>query len=202
MKIRTLNSHGSVLLAALVILGLLALTLMATLKMVSTQRTIVNRTQKWNLAIPMSEAGVEDAMAHLNYSGTTNLGSDGWAFTTNGTYFRSNSLGSSGYYSTTISTASPPVIVSQGYILDPLKANYLNRTVQVKTKLNSPFPNGVLAKGSITISGGSHLDSFNSTNSTYSTGNVYDPTKAEANDKVATMGTGAAVISVGKRKIE
>jgi len=180
------------------ILGLLSLTLLATLNMVSTQRAIVARTQKWNIAIPMSEAGIEDAMAHLNYGGTTNLGSDGWTLTTNGTYFRSNSLGSSGYYSVTISTATPPVIVSQGYILDPVKSNYLIRTVQVNTKVNGPFPAAILAKGSISMSGGAKIDSFNSTNTTYSTGGVYDPTKAESNAKVETDG---GLISVGTGKI-
>ena len=172
MKMRISNERGSVLLGALVILGLLALTLMATLKMVSTQRTIVNRTQKWNLAIPVCEAGVEDAMAHLNYSGTTNLGSDGWSLTTNGNYLRSNNI-SSGYYSATISTALPPVIISQGYVLDPLKSNYLTRRVQVNTRRNGQFPDAILSKGTITMMGSNaKIDSFNSTNSLYSTGGV------------------------------
>jgi len=201
MKMRISNERGSVLLGALVILGLLALTLMATLNMVSTQRNIVNRTQKWNLAIPMCEAGVEDAMAHLNYTGTTNLGSDGWALTTNGTYFRSNSLTSAGFYSTTISTASPPVIISQGYVLDPSKSNYLTRTVQVNTRQNGQFPDGILSKGSIVLSGGAKVDSFNSTDTTYSTGGVYDPTKSEANAKVYSTGTTAGIIAVGTSKI-
>jgi hypothetical protein len=200
MRIRISNKHGSVLLSALVILGLLGLTLLATLNMVSTQRGIVARTQKWNLAIPMCEAGVEDAMAHLNYSGTTNLGSDGWTFTTNG-YFRSNSV-SSGYYSTTISTASPPVIVAQGYILDALKSNYLTRTVQVKTRLNGQFPDAILAKGTITMLGSNaKIDSFNSTNSLYSTGGAYDPLHAEANATVASTSSAAGAIAVGNDKI-
>jgi Tfp pilus assembly protein PilX len=201
MKIRSSKNRGSVLLAALVILGLLALTLMATLNMVSTQRTITSRTQKWNLAIPMSEAGVEDAMAHLNYSGTTNLGSDGWSLTTNGTYLRSNSL-IAGYYSTTISTASPPVIVSQGYVLDPLKSNYLTRTVQVNTRRNGQFPNAILSKGTVSLLGSNaKIDSFNSTNSAESTGGLYDPTKAAANATVASTSSATGAIAVGNNKI-
>jgi Tfp pilus assembly protein PilX len=194
MKIRASNEQGSVLLAALVILGLLALTLLATLNMVSTQRTITARAQEWNLAIPMAEAGVEDAMAHLNYTGTTNLGSDGWTLTTNG-YLRTNTL-SAGYYSTTISTDSAPIIVSQGYIFDGLKSNYLMRTVQVQTKVGSQFPDALLSKGPISMSGVPVIDSFNSTNALYSTGGKYDPAKAEANANVASLKSGAGVINV------
>src|SRR5579859_6679034 len=97
------NERGGVLVACLMVVVLLSLVLLATLNLVSTERRIVSRAQSWNAAIPMCEAGLEDAMAHLNYNGTTNLGSDGWTSTASN-YWRSNAI-AGGYYYVTLSTS-------------------------------------------------------------------------------------------------
>src|SRR5579863_649959 len=125
MKLCTSRKRGAVLVSTMVILGVLAITLLANLTLINTERRIIGRDQAWNSALPMCEAGLEDALAHLNYSGTTNLGSDGWVLT-NGNYLRTNAL-SGGYYSVTISTAAPPVIVSKGFIPDPMRTDYITR---------------------------------------------------------------------------
>ncbi len=195
MKISRSQEQGSVLVSALIILGLIGLTLIATMDMVSSQRTVIARAQTWNSAIPMCEAGIEDALAHINYSGTTNLGSDGWTYTgTN--YWRSNNF-SGGYYTVAIATSVPPVIVCQGFVLPAIDTNYITRTVQVNTRQNGLFPDALLAKTSILLSGGATIDSFNSTNPAYSTFGKYDSTKAEANAQVDCLSSGSAAIAVG-----
>lgn len=201
MKISFSNERGGTLVTCLIVIGVLSLSMLAAMNMVSTQRRIVGRTQFWNGAIPLCEAGLEDALAHLNYSGTTNLGSDGWTATLTN-YWRSNSM-SGGYYYATISTSLPPVITSRGNIFDATKSNYLARTVQITTKLNGQFPNALLARNSINFGTGvEHVDSFNSTNSSFSTGGQYDSTKAEANANVDVVSGTTAAIKVGNSLID
>ncbi len=60
--------------------------LAAYLKMVSVQNQLTIRSQTWNRSVPVLEAGVEEAMAHLNKNGSPDaagnlpgtLTSDGW----------------------------------------------------------------------------------------------------------------------------
>src|SRR5205823_697744 len=56
---------------------------------------------------------------------------------------------------------------------------------------NNPlaFTKAIAAKGTITMSGGSVVDSFNSSNTNYSTGGMYDPAKRRANGSVVTDST-------------
>src|SRR6188768_2061408 len=57
---------GSVLLVSLIITAVLGLTLASYLIMSQQQNVSVMRSQTWNSAIVMSEAGVEDALSLLN----------------------------------------------------------------------------------------------------------------------------------------
>jgi hypothetical protein len=195
MKIRIANSQkGSILVLCLVISGLIGVILLSMMNMVSSDRAIIARGQSWNTAIPMCEAGIEDAMAHLNYAGTTNLASDGWALSgTN--YVRTFSF-TDGYYSTAMSTALPPVITVVGYVKAPVSTNYISRTVQVNTRSNGKFPKALLAKTTITMSGVSEIDSYNSTNSAYSTNGKWDPAKEGANAEIDTLSSAAGAISL------
>jgi hypothetical protein len=163
----------------------------------SGQRTsIAARSSAWNAAMPVAEAGIEEALTLLNYGvGVTN----GWRYT-NSYYLKTQtnpfSSGDS-YYSVAISAATPPVITSVGYVRAPLKNTYLSRTVQVTTQGQSTFPGGLLAKGPIHLGGNSLMNSFNSCDTNYSTGGLYDPAKARDRIKVATDSTAAGAIAVG-----
>jgi Tfp pilus assembly protein PilX len=61
--------------------------LAAYLKMVTVQNQLTVRSQTWNRSVPVLEAGVEEAMAHLNKSGSPDasgnlpgtLNSDNWS---------------------------------------------------------------------------------------------------------------------------
>jgi hypothetical protein len=63
------------------------------------------------------------------------------------------------------------------------------------------FARGMLAKGLITISGGSRLDSFASCDPSYSTSGMYDAAKARAQIKVATLCSATPSVEVGNGKI-
>lgn len=68
MKIHIRSSHhaGSILIASLVICAIIGITLSSYLVMVSTQAISVNRSQSWNQAIAITEAGIEEALAQIN----------------------------------------------------------------------------------------------------------------------------------------
>ena len=73
MKIRNTNpSCGSVLMLTLVSTGILTLALGSYLYLVSGQFRATARSQQWNASIPIAEAGLEEAMAHLNRNFNTN----------------------------------------------------------------------------------------------------------------------------------
>src|SRR5687768_11273355 len=118
---------GSVLMVTLVITGVLGLTLASYLTLVGSQNKSVVRSQTWNSSIPIAEAGVEEAMVHLNknclWSDITrapvNWNADGWTSVANG-YQMTRYLGEN-RYNVTIVTAAPhstmsPAILAEGYV--------------------------------------------------------------------------------------
>ncbi len=105
--------------------------LAAYLKMVAVQNQFTMRSQGWNRSVPVLEAGVEEAIAHLNKnasadSGGTfslNLATDGWTAQDQGGWYKSGWVGDD-YYYTTISEFTPgatgagtyPSIQSTGFV--------------------------------------------------------------------------------------
>src|SRR5690349_10347567 len=79
LLIASQSSQGSALAVTLIICGILGLLMASYLHMVKTQNLSVARAQAWNSALVMAEAGVEDALGHLN-SGikTNNLAVNSW----------------------------------------------------------------------------------------------------------------------------
>ena len=185
------NQSGIVLFTTLIFMGILCIGLLSIFTFIQSQRRTQSRVNTWNRVIPICEAGIDDAMAHINFSGTGNLGSDGWTYS--GTNYSRTMYMGNDYCSTIISTDNPPVVTTSGYAQLPLSTNqnvtnYMNRTVQITTKVQQgAFPNAVLLKGPFRATTGSAIDSFNSSNSLYSTSNNYDSKKAECTAHVQTM---------------
>jgi hypothetical protein len=122
------RNRGSVLLVTLVITGILGFTLASYLTLISSQNRAVTRSQTWNATIPIAEAGIEEAIAHLNknclgnfiLSGTTvDWNADGWHAIPDGIQ-KSNRLGNN-FYIVKVMTNAPyttnaPAIFSEGYV--------------------------------------------------------------------------------------
>jgi hypothetical protein len=190
----------ALLIFVLVTCGILVLYMGAYLTMASSRNLVAMRSTAWNAALPVAEAGIEEGLTQIQYSV---IPTNGWTLT-NGIYTRTCSQPfwtNGSYYTVTIQSTNPPVISSVGYVLAPLGNGYIRRTVQVTTKNTGGFPYGMLAKNLISISGSAYLDSFNSSNPSYSTGGRYDHSKAEANIKVATDSGANPAIKVGSGKI-
>lgn len=201
MKLSHNHCGGSVLVITVVFCALVGAILVAYLSMVTSQHKFSHRSQAWNDCIPMCEAGIEEAMAHLNYSGTTsNFAINGWRLD-NGAYHKQRTL-NAGRIEIAISNVNPPIIFARGSLQAPLQSNYISRTVHAQTKINKRFAHGVLAKGKVTLAGNAaRVDSFNSTNTAESTGGQYDPTKATDNAIVATTAKTPGNFDIGNVQI-
>src|SRR6185369_13610961 len=116
MKIRISREHGGTLLVCISLAIVLGTALASYLKLVEYQNRSVMRSQNWNAAIPACEAGIEEALAHLNYIGDFDRATNGWQLQ-DGLYKISRTLTGS-RYETSIDGEKQPAITSKGYITD------------------------------------------------------------------------------------
>src|SRR5437762_10115198 len=66
IRVRVRKEEGSVLMVALILAGILGVALASYLLLVRGHYTSVNRSQSWNAALALAEAGAEEALAQLN----------------------------------------------------------------------------------------------------------------------------------------
>ena len=197
MKITPSCQRGNALLAGLIIASILGATLASYLVLVSNQNASITRAQSWNLAVPVAEAGIDEALAHLNYN--TNRNSSGWAPSSPFDYLKTNAFsdGSSNYYVVGISNLAAPVIVARGFVPAINSAGFISRTLRVTTKKNGVYQMAMLAKGSIDLNGNKVMtDSYDSTDPNHSNNGKY-PTgqKAKIRDN-GDIGTNAGLVDV------
>jgi hypothetical protein len=103
---KSANEGGSTLMMVLVVTGIIGFLMVSYLTLLRSQNNSVFRSQVWNSTIPLIEAGLEEAMAHMNQNGLTNILSpqnpipnlyaDGWT-NANGVAVMSRSLGDARY---------------------------------------------------------------------------------------------------------
>ena len=205
------GERGTVLVVTMLICALMGIMIASYLSMLKTQQFSVSRAQSWNNAMVVAEAGVEEAMAHLNSTGVTtnNLAVNSWTSLGGGVYSKSNSLGSS-YYLAYIKippavTNSSPLIVATGIVKGPVSSPALSRAVKVKTK---PKPSqgvggAMIVSTTVNFNGqGITTDSFNSSDANYSTGGLYDPTKARDHGDVWTISGNTNAVQVDNGKVK
>src|SRR5215467_2278389 len=131
--------YGGVLLVTLLICVILGVLIGSYLSLIQTQNLSVTRAQAWNAALVVAEAGIEEAMAHLNSGiSTNNLAVNSWVNLGGGVYEKTNFIGDS--YSIVDIKIRPavasldPVVVATAYVPGPVSGPKLTRTVQVTTK--------------------------------------------------------------------
>ncbi|HXJ55994.1 MAG TPA: hypothetical protein VNU68_04940 [Verrucomicrobiae bacterium] len=184
---------------------IIGIVVLSCLSLVRSQNQAVARSQAWNTCIPVIEAGLEEAMAHLNNQRELSLVANGWQPI--GSQLARERAYGDGFYSVRIDINDlfRPTIVCTGYVRLPAvvaQANqpllaaaalnvggvaYIARAVQVVAKKDVVFSKAMLAKERINLSGNNiTTDSFDSTDPTASTGTLYDPAKARDNGDVAT----------------
>src|SRR5215471_14665842 len=117
------NKTGGALIIALTICAIASLSMAGYWSLVEQQNMLSARSQSWNVSMAVVEAGIEEALEHLN-ANAGNLTADGWSF--DGTFYnRTRTLPDGNSYSVSVSVtnASSPVILSEARVKPFLIAN-------------------------------------------------------------------------------
>jgi len=145
--------RGSILIIALLSTTIIAMMLAGYLVMTASQYRTTLRSQAWNSIIPTVEAGVEEALTHMNrncLSNTVinqpvNFTADGWQQVTPAIYSKRGDLSDS-YYIVTIDFTVPndPIIEAEGFVIPTLTWNtsgpqfaQIGNTANTQTTQNS-----------------------------------------------------------------
>lgn len=194
---------GSVLVMALTICIVIGTILGSALLLLQSRYKINIRATAWNTAIPVAEAGVEEAMTHLQ-DDSNSPAANSWTLTNiagQNVYWKQRSFSDGSYFYTTIynATSNNPIIYSSGFVLAPFSTNsYITRTIKVlATNPPTVFTKAIAAVGTITLQGSAYVDGFNSRNGSYggtnvnSTGSIAtDSTNSSSGNPAANIGTG------------
>jgi len=170
---------------------LFGMLMLCYIPLVNNQRISVARSQAWNGALAMAEAGVEEALAQLNPgAAVTSIDrtANGWGQPVGNLYGPMSRTLNDGSYSVVYTTDTYPIIYSTGYVAMPYPAATLIRTVRVATTNAPVFSMGLVGINGIAMHGsGLAVDSFNSANPALSTNGQYDPTKTSTNGNVGSV---------------
>ena len=194
---RKLKSAASALLTALIICSIFSLFVVYYLSLIEQQSLLNTRSQTWNMAIAVTEAGIEEGLEQLN-DNYNSLGAAPWSFIGNSTYYRSNSLPDGSSYTVFITNSANPVVVARAYVqtgtfvkmAQNIAAGFfatvgvssgpttVTRAVQVNCSKPPMYTAAVAVKGNIDLAGnGVYSDSYDSSNPAKSTFGQYDSTK-------------------------
>ncbi|PYJ84869.1 MAG: hypothetical protein DME22_11125 [Verrucomicrobia bacterium] len=225
MKLKTnIKPKASVLLVTLGAISIIGLGLATYLTMVKFESQATFRSLAWNTAIPVTEAGVEEALTQLRYAGTTNmnLSANGWT-NSGGLYSRQRTFPDSSQYFVSIKPGvapAQPVITCAASVPMPASfptfygmllgavgtsgegPSFATRTVQV-TVTNTPLLGGPTSLGFINMNGNNvNVDSFDSMDPKYSSNGLYVASKANDNGDLATVSGLTNAFNVGNANIK
>ena len=225
MKLKTnTKPKASVLLVTLGTISIIGIGLATYLTMVKFESQATFRSLAWNTAIPVTEAGIEEALTQLRYADTTNvnLSANGWT-SSGGLYSRQRTFRDGSQYSVSIKPGVAPVqpvITCSASIPMPASfpsfygmllgavgtsdagASIARRTIQV-TVTNTPLYGGPTSLGLINMNGNNvNVDSFDSMDPKYSTNGLYDTSKANDHGDLATVSGLTNVFNIGNANIK
>jgi hypothetical protein len=192
------REQGSILAVALFTGLAIGIVLATYLTLISSRYNLTVRSMEWNAAMPVLEAGLEEALTHLHDDPATSPTANGW---TSGTisglqvYTKERHFTDGSYFYVWIynATAHNPRIYSQGFVPAPLGQGYISRRVVVgATNTPSVFTKAIAATGAITLPSGV-VDGFNSSLGGYDT-----LTNRNATGNIATDSTNKPAVTVGK----
>jgi len=197
MRLTAVNEErGNTLVLTLVMVLAIGTVLASYLGLLGSRNKVTMRSQCWNAAVPILEAGMEEALTHLQ-DDLNNPAANGWNPVTlsgkqvyskqrafaDGSYFLVNVYNAGGGSSNT------PYIYSTGFVPSPLSStHFISRTAKVMGTNEPMFDFAFAALTTIQINGnGLAADSFNSSDPSLSTNGQYDPTKTSTNGNVASV---------------
>jgi hypothetical protein len=168
---------------ALVVCLLIGIVLLSVISLTTNEGQMTGRSQSWNGAISVAEAGIEEAFSHLHYC-PTNRASNGW-IRVGDEYTKSRTMGST-RYEVSISTNWDPIIIARGGIRAPRQTNYIVRTVRVMATNDPMFSAAIEAIHGIYFTGGGvTINSYDSRDLDYSNPDgSYNPAKYKDRGRV------------------
>jgi hypothetical protein len=191
-------NEGNILFMALFIALVIGISLGSYLSLISGQEQSVSRSQRWNGALNLAEAGIEEGLAHVNDS-PQDFSANTWS--QSGTNYgpQSRTL-SNGRYSVVVQGDDLPTIYSTGIITAPITGKIVSRTVRVTTQILPLFNVALGAVGNINMNGNSMAtDSWNSHDPNLSNNGAYDSSKISTNGDVASVG---GIVNIGNHTID
>ena len=214
------RQQGASLVTVLIMCGILSMSIVGYLLLITQQSRLSTRSQTWNMAIAVSEAGVEEGLEHLN-SNSADLSADNWDVD-GAIYSRTRTFADGNRYTVTIDNTQPisPIITSRAFISTSGFAQNtpqafvaavgitlggsqpLTRAVRVTTSRSGLFLASMVAKKTVDLNGNGVLtDSFDSTLPALSTNGHYDPAKVGDKGDVASNAGIIGVVSVQNANI-
>lgn len=205
------RQRGSVLIVALILSAIIALSLGSYIRLALTSLTLADRSFYQNAAVNLTEVGIEEAMYCYNQLDDVSAPADAWGTgwnidSSNGSVrriFSSISLGPgvSGQVRVYCSlhnpgTSSTPVVMAKATVTFERGGAPINKYMEVTLRKRSLFVNGLVAKDGITWVGHPTADSWRSDHDNRaSTAAVpYDVSIRTAN---CTVGAATGNISLG-----
>jgi hypothetical protein len=185
------SNSGSVLVGALIFVLMIAVFLYSYLWLVSSSNQSVARAQRWNSALAVAEAGIEEGLANLNSTVTVSTSSNAISFTPNplrnslviglngsyiGNYIVSN------YVDTTSMTNL--VLISTGIVSAPITGDVITRTVRVVAHREGLVTKGIVALYGTDLSGNGGDPIFNSYDSRFA---AYNPNSYFTNGTISVL---------------
>lgn len=185
MKFKSPSNAGNVLIVSIVTCMLMGMGLASYLTLVQSQNRMVMRSRTWNAAIPAAEAGIEEALTHLNVCGDDYRATNGWSWTDK--QFVITRKFENFRYSVGLDSSNQPIILSTGYVQNAQGVSEVQRIVRVATTRVRSGMRGMIALNNITMNGKTEADSFDSEDPKFSNNGKYDPNLRKDNSYVGAV---------------
>jgi hypothetical protein len=194
----SVRQAGSVLVICLILAVILGITLGSYLLWMRSQAVLSVQSHAWNTALAVAEAGIEEAMAHINtkFGTNGNFAANGWGGSAGGPYgpvsrTLLNGSSTNGWFTALIvrdATTGYPTIYSTGYTMVPLIGKTINRVVEARTATSPAFLGAIAALDDVTFNGNDvKIDSYDSLDPDHSTPTgLYDPATRKAGGDVSS----------------
>jgi hypothetical protein len=212
-------ARGGILFGTLITTAIIGLALAAYLTLTANQNQLIVRSQVWNSALAVAEAGVEEAFTQGNLNYPTNMVSNDWALD-GGKYVKANVVGDGGlggpgrrwgqlrkdygHFQVSIAsnTAYSFTIISTGYFAMPGSDMFVGRSVRIGASNMPIFTASIVLIDKLDMNGNNVLtDSYDSSDTNKSNLGKYDPLKAGDKGDVACIGGVKDAYGVGNANI-
>jgi hypothetical protein len=192
------RKEGSILLLTLILAIIMGTALGSYLVLASGQQGSVARSQRWNAALNIAEAGIEEGLAQVNAS-PSDFSVNGWTLVGTTNYGPERQTLAHGSYSVLIAGKALPTIYSTGFVTAPITGTVMSRTIRVTTQVLPLFNVALGAVGNIDMNGHNMVtDSWNSHSTNLSNNGLYTSSKISTNGDVASE---QGIVNIGQQTV-